>query len=153
MKTRYIILIIVSLLLIAFGVGTYLNFITERNRQDDLIRRSKLFVNKWATFKDGASDEYLAKIKPYVSDEIYTDYKDSAEEIKTTRKNGGKVIESVFIYKSEPVITKDGKNYKVTVDGERSYIDYKRFDQKIFITWSPKDKESYIITELYTEDK
>lgn len=153
MKKRYLILIIIFSFILLIGVGAYLNYVTEKNRKDKLTRQSKLFVNKWATFKDGASAEYLEKIRPYVSDDIYNDHKDSAVEIREAREKGGKTIESVFIYKTDPVIKKEDKTYKVTIDGERSYVGFRRFDQKIFITWTTNDKKSYTITELYTEDK
>lgn len=148
-KKRYIFIVII-LIIVVIGIVWYLSRVSELRTQKELVTNSREFVKKWGNFKDESSDEYLNSIKPYLSNQLFNDYQDSAAELKESKIEGVKAAESYFIIKTDPETKKVDKTYEALVKGQRSYAGEKKYDQTVTLIWQKQD-DKYVITDLYTD--
>lgn len=149
-KKRLVVSIIVLIILI--GVGAFFYSLNEKKTKEAIVKDSIDLVTKWGNFKDESSDSYLNSIKPYLTDESYTDYADSAQELKDMNTdNKYEPTQSIFTIEGEPQVKKVKTGYEVTITGKRNYVSVKSFNQTVSIFWQ-KVGGNYIVTNLYTDN-
>lgn len=150
MKNKKIIIIIVILAIVALAV--YLIFkprekssvipqekMTQEEKQ--LETNTQEMTQKWGNFNDNTSNEYLDSLKPYMSDDLFSQYQDFAEAQSKFNDQAGKKLEQKYTINKTELVEhnfEDGESlvYKISatreIDGQQSasitYISYQKID-------------------------
>jgi len=120
MNKKLLIIIGGIILTIALGLIIFLPIYYQNKLIKDLMVKSQNFAIKWQTFTDESSDEYLNSIKPYLSDELISQYQRDALELRKMKEGYEGTVDSKF--KASRVEAKETKKepYKFEVSGEKT---------------------------------
>lgn len=147
-KIYIIISLATTVLLMVIGISVYIN---QRNISQ-INEDSKILVTKWANFKDQGSQQYLNSLKPYITDELMSQFSYDAEQLNSVVSNvDTKPASSKFIITGSPKTKRSKKSYVTEIRGSRQYSEEEKISENVTIVWL-KVKGHYLANEIYSNN-